>query len=107
MPDPLDVAHDVAGVAPLGYQPERHSLAAAADPERRMWFLNALGLVYGRVVRIVLALKTRVVLGLQAVVELGRLAEHPQPFANVGEAITISPPRVLLPTRPEARRQPA
>jgi hypothetical protein len=105
--DRLDVAHDIAGVALLGYQPERHSLASAPDPERRMRLLDTLGLVDRCVDRIVLALKTRVVFGPHAVDDLARLSDHPHPLAKLREAITISPPLVLVPTRPDARIQPA
>src|SRR5215212_10200850 len=79
--DRLNVAHDVAGVAPLGYQPERHSLAAATDPERRMRLLDTFRLVDWPVDRVVLALETRVVLGPHAVDDLAGLAEHAHPVA--------------------------
>src|SRR5215208_1117652 len=105
--DRLDVAHDVAGVTPLGYQLERHSLASAPDPERRMRLLDTFGLVDGRVNRIVLAFKLGVILRPHAVDDLARLAEHPHPVAKLGEAIAISPPLVLVPACSDASIQPA
>src|SRR5215207_3131095 len=107
VPDRLDVAHDVAGVAPLRYQPERDPLAAAPDPERWMRLLDALWLVDRPVDRIVLALKLREVLRPHPVDDLARFTEHAHPVAQLGEAIAVSPPLMLVPARPEARIQPA
>src|SRR5215212_2781303 len=107
VPNGLDVAHDVAGVAPLGYQPERHSLAPAPDPERRVWLLDAFRLVDWPIDRIVLAFKVGVILRPHAVDDLARLSKHAHPVAQLREAIPVSPPLVLVPARPDARIQPA
>src|SRR5215212_6657623 len=45
VPDRLDVAHDVAGVTPLGDELQGYLLAAAPDPQRRMWLLDTFWFV--------------------------------------------------------------
>ena len=68
----------------LRHQLERHLLAAAADPDRRVGLLHALRLVDRPAHLVILALERGVVLRPHGVDDLQRLAQHPQALRAVG-----------------------
>src|SRR5918997_1531154 len=104
---PLRVAADVAGVAPAGDEPQGDLLAAAPDPERRVRRLHALGLVYGPVYLVELAVEDYAVLGPHAVDDLAGLLEGAHPYRDLGEAVAVGAPLVLVPAGAEAEEEPA
>jgi hypothetical protein len=70
-----------------------------ASPQRAtsLGLAHALRLVDGPVYLVELAVEDDVVLGPHAVDDLAGLAEHPHPFWDLGEAVAVGAPLVLVP----------
>src|SRR3712207_3932749 len=98
---------DVAGVAPASDEPQGHLLPAAADPELRVGIAHALRFVDGSVYLVEFAVEDDVVLGPHAVDDLAGLAEHSHPLGDLGEAVAVGTPLVLVPAGAETEEEAA
>ncbi len=107
MANRVGVAADVARIGIFRHQLERHLLAAAADPQRRIRLAHTFRLVDRLVDGVVLARKGRIVFRPHLDQNLSGLAEGPHALARLREPVAIRAPFVLVPARAEPAIQPA
>src|SRR5579862_2572495 len=97
------VAASIAGVPIFRHQPERHLLATATNPQRRMGLLHTFGFVDWFVDGVIVARERRIVFRPHLDDDLTRFTEGAHAVACLREAIAIGAPLMLIP----ARAQPA
>src|SRR5216683_3049358 len=88
----------VAGIAVLRHQFQRDFLAAAANQQRDMWLLDALGLVNSATHLIILAFKGGLFLRPHGANDLDRFAQIAQALRRIRIVVAVSAVLVLIPT---------
>jgi len=88
-------------------QLQRHLLASAADPDRRVRLLHRLRLVDRSPQLVEATVERRFVLRPHRLDHLQRLAQHAQPIRGFGVFVPVSLVLVLVPTGADAEDQPA
>src|SRR5579863_4568174 len=89
---------NIAGIAVLRHQLERHLFAAAADEQGDVRLLDTLRLVDGSIDMIIFALEDRFVLRPHCQDDLYSFAQVAQAFGRVGIVVAIGAIFMFVPT---------
>ena len=98
----VGLAAEVGAVGMAGDDPQRQLRPAAADPDRRVWILQRLGVAVRAGQRVVAALVRRLLVGPHRVHDLDALSKHPDAHLRLGELEAVAAVLVLVPAGTDA-----